>query len=55
MASVWASLGAFAPPELTLFFIAVQLPIYILPALLRPVYRRLLPARRRVDAGVATQ
>ena len=55
MASVWASLGAFAPPELTLFFIAVQLPIYILPALLRPVYRRLLPARRRVDGGVATQ
>jgi BASS family bile acid:Na+ symporter len=42
MASVWASLGAFATPELTLFFIAVQLPIYILPALLRPLYRRLL-------------
>jgi BASS family bile acid:Na+ symporter len=44
MASVWASLGAFATPELTLFFIAVQLPIYILPALLRPLYRRLLVA-----------
>jgi predicted Na+-dependent transporter len=42
MASVWASLGAFATPELTLFFIAVQLPIYLLPALLRPLYRRLL-------------
>jgi predicted Na+-dependent transporter len=55
MASVWASLGAFATPELTLFFIAVQLPIYILPALLRPLYRRLLPAPRRVDGGVATQ
>jgi len=44
MASVWASLGAFATPELTLFFIAVQLPIYILPALLRPLYRHLLAA-----------
>jgi BASS family bile acid:Na+ symporter len=42
MASVWASLGAFAPPELTLFVVAVQLPIYILPAVLRPLYRRLL-------------
>jgi len=40
MASVWASLGAFATPELTLFFIAVQVPIYLLPALLRPFYRR---------------
>jgi predicted Na+-dependent transporter len=42
MASVWASLGALAPPELTLFVVAVQLPIYILPAVLRPLYRRLL-------------
>ena len=42
MASVWASLGAAATPELTLFFIAVQVPIYILPALLRPFYRRVL-------------
>jgi len=48
MASVWASLGGFAPPELTLFFIAVQLPIYILPVLLRPLYRR-------VDGRGATQ
>ena len=48
MASVWASLGAFAPPELTLFFIAVQLPVYILPILLRPLYRR-------VDGRRATQ
>ena len=44
----WASLGAFVPPELTLFFIAVQLPIYILPVLLRPLYRR-------VDGRGATQ
>ncbi len=48
MASVWASLGAFATPELTLFFIAVQVPIYLLPALLRPLYRR-------VDGRRATQ
>jgi predicted Na+-dependent transporter len=54
MASVWASLGAFATPELTLFFIAVQLPIYILPALLRPLYRRLLvvpPGAPAADAA----
>jgi len=28
--------------EVTLFFVVAQLPIYILPALLRPLYRRLL-------------
>lgn len=41
MAVVWANLGSAATPELTLFFAAVQLPIYVLPAALRPVYRRL--------------
>jgi bile acid:Na+ symporter, BASS family len=41
MAVVWASLGSAATPELMLFFAAVQLPIYVLPAALRPVYRRL--------------
>jgi BASS family bile acid:Na+ symporter len=41
MAVVWASLGAAATPELTLFFAVVQLPIYVLPAVLKPVYRRL--------------
>jgi bile acid:Na+ symporter, BASS family len=41
MAVVWASLGAAATPELTLFFAVVQLPIYVLPAMLKPVYRRL--------------
>jgi BASS family bile acid:Na+ symporter len=41
MASVWASLGALAPPELTLFLVTLQLPIYILPIALRPLYRRL--------------
>jgi hypothetical protein len=39
MAIVWANLGGAATPELTLFFAAVQLPI--LPALLKPAYRRL--------------
>jgi BASS family bile acid:Na+ symporter len=41
MAVVWANLGSAATPELMLFFAAVQLPIYVLPAALRPVYRRL--------------
>jgi BASS family bile acid:Na+ symporter len=41
MAVVWANLGGAATPELALFFVAVQLPIYALPALLKPVYRRL--------------
>lgn len=41
MAIAWATLGAAATPQLTLFFAVVQLPIYVLPALLKPVYRRL--------------
>ena len=41
VAVVWANLGSAATPELMLFFAAVQLPIYVLPAALRPVYRRL--------------
>jgi predicted Na+-dependent transporter len=41
MAVVWANLGNAATPELMLFFAAVQLPIYVLPAALRPIYRRL--------------
>jgi BASS family bile acid:Na+ symporter len=40
LASVWASLGSFATPELTLFLAMLQLPIYILPFLLRPLFRR---------------
>ena len=40
MAMVWAALGAAAPPEMTLFLVAVQLPIYIGPLLTRPLYRR---------------
>jgi BASS family bile acid:Na+ symporter len=56
LASVWASLGHFATPELTLFLITLQLPIYILPVVLQPLYRRLAaqPAGR-VDARRATQ
>lgn len=41
LAVVWANLGSAATPQLTLFFAAVQLPIYVLPAALKPVYRRL--------------
>jgi bile acid:Na+ symporter, BASS family len=41
MAIVWANLAGAASPELSLFFAAMQLPIYVLPALLKPVYRRL--------------
>jgi BASS family bile acid:Na+ symporter len=41
MAVVWANLGSAATPELTLFFAMVQLPIYLLPAALKPLYRRL--------------
>jgi bile acid:Na+ symporter, BASS family len=41
MAIVWANFGGAATPELTLFFAAAQLPIYVLPALLKPAYRRL--------------
>ena len=41
MAVVWANLGSAGSPELMLFFAAVQVPIYVLPAALRPIYRRL--------------
>ncbi|MBX6367026.1 MAG: hypothetical protein IRZ04_03540 [Rhodospirillales bacterium] len=43
MAVVWASLGAAASADLTLYFVAVQLPIYLLPPLLRPLVRALTP------------
>jgi hypothetical protein len=56
LASVWASLGPFATPELTLFLITLQLPIYILPVVLQPLYRRLAAQQAgRVDARRATQ
>jgi BASS family bile acid:Na+ symporter len=40
-AIVWAALGAAEASGLLLFFAAVQLPIFVLPAVLRPIYRRL--------------
>jgi bile acid:Na+ symporter, BASS family len=43
MAVVWANLGAAAAtsPDLMLYFACAQLPIYLLPAALAPIYRRL--------------
>jgi hypothetical protein len=43
MALVWASISAAASsaPDLMLFFACAQLPIYLLPAALAPIYRRL--------------
>jgi len=38
MAIIWANLGGAAPPEVMLYFAVIQMPIFILPALLRPVY-----------------
>jgi len=40
MAVVMANLGSAASPEIALFFAAVQFPIYTLPAILGPLYRR---------------
>jgi BASS family bile acid:Na+ symporter len=45
MAIIWANLGAAASPDLMLYFAAVQLPIYTLPLLLRPLVRTVAPAR----------
>ncbi len=43
MAVVWASLSTASAgsPDLMLYFVCAQLPIYLLPAALAPVYRRL--------------
>jgi BASS family bile acid:Na+ symporter len=41
IAVVWASLGAAAPADLTLYFVSIQLPIYLLPPVLRAVVRAL--------------
>ena len=43
MAVVWASLSAAtaSSPDLMLYFACAQLPIYLLPAALAPIYRRL--------------
>jgi bile acid:Na+ symporter, BASS family len=41
LALVYASMAGKASPDLGLFFACQQLPIYLLPALLAPIYRRL--------------
>ncbi len=42
IALVMAALGSAAPPDTWLFFALLQFPIYSLPLVLKPVYRRLL-------------
>jgi predicted Na+-dependent transporter len=42
-ALLMAVLPVTADPDIFLFIAAVQVPIYVLPTLLQPVYRRLLP------------
>jgi BASS family bile acid:Na+ symporter len=39
-----AVLPAAANPDIFLFIAAVQVPIYVIPTLLQPIYRRLLRA-----------
>jgi bile acid:Na+ symporter, BASS family len=41
LAIVWATLSPAAAAALLLFFATVQLPIFVLPAALKPIYRRL--------------
>jgi len=43
-ALLMAVLPATADPDIFLFIAAVQVPIYVMPTLLQPIYRRLLPA-----------
>lgn len=38
MGVLYANLGTAAPPEITLFFAASHLPVYVLPYLLKPFY-----------------
>ncbi len=46
MAILIAAMGASAPADFALFFAVVQFPIYLVPAMLGPVYRRLLRGGR---------
>jgi predicted Na+-dependent transporter len=41
MAPAMAVLGTAVPPETWLFFAVLQFPIYLLPMLLKPIYRRI--------------
>ena len=45
IAVIMGVLGAAAPPDAWLFFAMLQFPIYCLPMLLKPLYRKLLPDR----------
>lgn len=45
MGLVLAALGTDAPPEVALFFAVAQLPMYMLPMLALPVYRKLMRGR----------
>ncbi len=45
IALVIGALGASVPDDTWLFFAVLQFPIYCLPALLKPVYDRILPAQ----------
>jgi len=52
LAIVWATLPPHQASELLLFFATVQLPIFVLPALLKPLYRRLAATpRNTLPAG----
>ena len=50
-ALLMAVLPAAADPDIFLFIAAVQVPIYVIPILLQPIYRRLL---REPDSEAAT-
>ena len=43
-ALLMAELPVTADPDIFLFIAAVQFPIYLIPTLLQPLYRRLLPS-----------
>ena len=46
LAILVGSLGAAVPPDVFLYFAVGQLPIYLLPGLLAPIYRRLADIQR---------
>ena len=46
LAILVGSLGAAAPPDVFLYFAVGQLPIYLLPGLLAPIYQRLAGVQR---------
>jgi BASS family bile acid:Na+ symporter len=48
-AIVWAALSPAIAAGLLLFFATVQLPIFVLPAALKPVYRRLAATPRNIS------